>query len=102
MPSPLKKTKQQEKKYISPYNPLSKPLLFLTLIFLLGKIDGNVGHSIPGVVDTNEQQHNRHRTDDEECQCWIAWQHNRRNDERCIGDERKCHMPQPVFQHWFI
>jgi len=77
-------------------------MLVLALVLWPGEFDGNVGHGIPRVVDANEQEQHRHRTGDEQCRRRIAWEYDRRDDECCVGDERKDHMPQPVFQYRLI
>ena len=76
--------------------------LVLVLVLRPGELDGNVGNGIPGVVDANEQEQNSNRTDDEQCRHRIAQEHNCRDEEGGVGDERKDGMPQPVFQHRLI
>src|SRR5438309_10953774 len=76
--------------------------LVLTLVLRLGEFDGNIGHVIPGVVDTDEQQQHRSRGDDEQCRCRIAWEQKRCDEEGGVGDERKDRMPEPVFQYRLI
>src|SRR6266571_3051501 len=76
--------------------------VILTLVLRLRELDSNVGNGIPGVVDADEQEQNRNRTDAEQCQRRIAREHNRRDDECCVGNERKDRMPQPVFQYRLI
>src|SRR2546425_3513953 len=76
--------------------------LVLMLVLRLGEFDGNIGHVIPGVVDADEQQQHRSRSDDEQCRRRLDWKQKRRDDEPGIGDERQDRMPEPVFQHWFI
>src|SRR5216683_6233569 len=76
--------------------------LVLTLVLRLGEFDGNIGQVIPGVVNADEQEQHRCRGDDEQGRCWIAWEHDRRDEEGSVGDQWKDDMPQPVFQHWFI
>src|SRR6266516_3857896 len=80
----------------------TRTILVLALVLRLGALKGNVGHGIPRVVDTDEQEQNRSSTDDEQCWRRIAWEHHRRDDKCGVGDERKSRMPQPVFQHRLI
>ena len=47
-------------------------MLVLTLVLRLGALDGDVGNGIPRVVDADEQEQHRNRTDDEQCQRRIA------------------------------
>ena len=77
-------------------------MLVLTLVLRLSVLDGNVGNGIPRVMDADEQEQHRHRTDAEQCRHRIAREHKRRDDECRVGDERKDRMPQPVFQHRYI
>ncbi len=77
-------------------------MLVLTLVLQLATIDGDVGNGIPRVVDPDEQEQKRGGTDDEQCRYRIAWEHYRGDDECCVGDERQCRMPQPVFEHRLI
>src|SRR5438552_11348663 len=77
-------------------------MLVLARVLWLGALDGNVGHGIPRVVDTDEQEQHRSRSDDEQCRRRMAWEHHRRDDECGVGDERKDRIPQPVFQHRLI
>ena len=74
-------------------------MLVLALVLRLGLLEDNVGNGIPRVVDTDEQEQNRSSTGDEQRRCRIAREHNCRDDECGVGDERKDRMPQPVFQH---
>ncbi len=74
-------------------------MLVLALVLGLGEYDGSVGHVIPRVVDADEQEQHRRRSDDEQGRCRMAWEQKRRDDEGGVGDERKNRMPQPVFQH---
>src|SRR2546423_6425516 len=74
----------------------------LTLVPWLRELDGKVGNGIPRVVDAGEQEQKRNGSDDEQCQRRIAQEHNRRDDECCVGNERKDRMPQPVFQYRLI
>ncbi len=77
-------------------------MLVLALVLGPGEFDGNVGHVIPRVVDADEQEQHRYRSDDEQGRCRMAREQNRRDDEGGVGDERKDRMPQPVFQHRLI
>lgn len=62
-------------------------MLFLTLV--LGReFDGCIGHVIPRVVDADEQEQERCRSDDEEGRCRVDWEQKRRDDEGGVGDER--------------
>src|SRR6266702_2472106 len=74
----------------------------LTLVLPLRELDGKVGNGIPRVVDAGEQEQQRNRSDDEQCWRRIAQEHNRRDDECGVGNERKDRMPQPVFQYRLI
>src|SRR2546421_8026051 len=74
----------------------------LTLVLRLREPDGNVGNGIPRVVDADEQEQKRNRSDDEQCRRRIAQETNRRDDKCCVGNERKDRMPQPVFQYRLI
>ncbi len=74
-------------------------MLVLALVLRLGEVDGNVEHGIPRVVDADEQEQHRHCADDEQCRHRMAWEHNRRDEECGVGDERQDRIPQPVFQH---
>src|SRR5258708_6701885 len=76
--------------------------LVLTLVLRLGELKDKVGHVIPGVVDADEQEQHRCRSDDEQCRRRMDWKQKRRDDEPGIGDQRQDRMPEPVFQHWFI
>src|SRR5216683_7005088 len=76
--------------------------LVLTLVLRLGEFDGNIGQVIPGVVDADEQEQHRCRSDDEQCRCWIDWKRNRRDDDGGVGEQRKDRMKQPVFHHRLI
>src|SRR5260221_14625528 len=76
--------------------------LVLRLVLPLGEFEGNIGHIIPGVVDADEQQQHRCRSDDEQCRCWMAWEQQRRDDEGGVGDQRKDRMEKPGFQHRLI
>src|SRR6266566_2674527 len=76
--------------------------LVLMLVLRLVEFGGNIGHVIPGVVDADEQEQHRCRSDDEQSRCRIAWEHNRRDDEGGVGDQRKDRMKQPVFHHRLI
>ncbi|MFL5698864.1 MAG: hypothetical protein ACJ797_17420, partial [Ktedonobacteraceae bacterium] len=80
----------------------SQTILVLTLVLRLGALDGNVDHGIPRIVDAGEQKQKRSRTDAEQCRRRIAREHNRRDDECCVGNERKDRIPQPVFQYRLI
>src|SRR5947209_10097065 len=80
----------------------ARTMLVLTLVLRLGELDDKVGHGIPGVVDTDEQQQNGSRGDDEQCWHRIAWDHKCCDEEGGVGDERKDRMPEPVFQHRLI
>jgi hypothetical protein len=71
----------------------SEEILVLTLVLRLGELDDNIGNVIPRVVDADEQEQNRSRSDAEQCRRRIAREHNRRDDECCVGDERKERMP---------
>src|SRR5436305_15199085 len=73
--------------------------LVLTIVLWLDEFDGNIGHVIPGVVDADEQEQLRGRSDDEQCRYRIACKENRRDDESGVGDQRKARMKQPVFEH---
>ncbi len=42
-------------------------LLVLALVLRLGVLKGKVGHGIPGVVNTDEQEQNRSSSDDQQC-----------------------------------
>src|SRR5258707_8062815 len=85
-----------------PRRRASEAMLVLTLILRLGLLEDNVGNGIPRVVDADEQEQHRHRTDAEQGRHRIAREQKRRDDECCVGDERKYRMPQPVFQHRLI
>src|SRR5947208_4978 len=76
--------------------------LVLALVLGPGEFDGNVGHVIPRVVDANEQEQHRSRSDDEQCRHRITWEHHRRDEEGGVGDQRQDRMPQPVFQYRLI
>src|SRR6266567_6879134 len=76
--------------------------LVLMLVLRLVEFGGNIGHVIPGVVDADEQEQHRCRSNDEQCRYWIAWKQNRRDDDGGVGDQRKDRMKQPVFQHRLI
>src|SRR5260221_7422685 len=76
--------------------------LVMRLVLALGQFEGKIGHIIPGVVDADEQQQHRCRSDDEQCRCRMAWEQKRRDDEGSVGDQRKDRMKQPVFQHRLI
>src|SRR6266536_6725829 len=80
----------------------ARRMLVLALVLLPGEFDGRVGHVIPRVVDADEQEQYRCRSDAEECRCRMDWEQKRRDDEDGVGDERQDGMPQPVFQHWLI
>jgi len=45
-------------------------LLVLALVLRLGVLKGKVGHDIPGVVNTDEQEQNRSSSDDQQCKFW--------------------------------
>ena len=77
-------------------------MLVLALVLRPGEVEGNVDHVIPRVVDTDEQEQHRSRSDDEQCRCRMAWEHYRRDEEGSVGDQRKDRMPQPVFQYRLI
>src|SRR5258708_39068187 len=77
-------------------------MLVLTLVLRLSVLDDNVGNGIPRVVDADEQEQHRHRTGAEQGRHRIAQEQKRHDDEYCVGDERKYHIPRPVFQHRLI
>src|SRR5689334_23173464 len=79
-----------------------RSLLVLTLVLHLGALDGNVGHSIPGIMNADEQKQNRCRSDAEQGRYRIAWEHNCRDDDDYVRDEWKYDMPQPIFQYRLI
>ncbi len=76
--------------------------LVLPLIVPLSNIKSNIGDSIPGVVDADEQQQNRCPTDDEHRGYWLMGEYSRRDEERGIRGKRAYDMPEPVFQHRLI
>src|SRR5579859_4774738 len=82
--------------------PFEILLLVLALVLRLRELQDKVGHIIPRVVDSDEQEQKRCRANDERCQHGIGWEHNCGDDECRVGDERKDRMPYPVFQHWLI
>ena len=46
------------------------PMLVLALVLRLGVLKGKVGHDIPGVVNTDEQEQKRSSSDDQQCKFW--------------------------------
>src|SRR5438874_6077419 len=77
-------------------------VFLLILVVLLETLDGNVGHSLPGIVDTNEEEQNCHCSDAEECWNRIDQKENSCDEQYGVRDERKNRMPQPIFQHRLI
>ena len=80
------------------------PFLFGVLfpkfvILRLGAFEGRIGHDIPCVVDTNEEEQHRYRSDDEQGRYRLSREHNRRDDEGGVRDERQDRIPQPVGEH---
>ena len=69
------------------------------VILRLGALEGRVGHGIPCVVDANEQEQHRYRSDDEQGRYPLSREHNRRDDEGGVRDERQDRIPQPVGEH---
>ncbi len=58
-----------------------------------GELKGNVCHDIPRVVDADEQQQHRSRSDDVQGRCRVTWEQNRRDDEGGVGDQRQERIP---------
>src|SRR6516162_2270551 len=68
--------------------------LFPRLVILgLRAFEGRVGHHIPCVADANEQEQHRYRSDDEQGRYRLTREHNRRNEQGGIGDERQDRVP---------
>jgi hypothetical protein len=78
------------------YEDITTLSLVLTLVLMMDVLDRKVGHRIPRVVDTNEQEQNRRSGDDEECRHWIDWEYDRRDEERSIGGKWEDCVPQPI------
>ena len=77
-------------------------LLVLARVLGPGAFEGRVGHDIPRIVDADEQEQHRSRSDDEHCWGRVTWEQNRRDDEGGVGDERQDRVPQPVGEHRLI
>src|SRR5262245_28694888 len=62
----------------------------------------NINDPIPGVMYADEQQKERACTDGEERWRWGTIKEQCGQEQRDIGNERKCIMPDPIFEHWSV
>jgi hypothetical protein len=70
-----------------------RTFLIPALVFRMGALDGQVGHEIPRVMDTDKQEHDHDRTDEIQSQRRIRWERNRGGNKYDIRDERKYDIP---------
>lgn len=57
-----------------------------------------VGDGVPGVVNADEKQQERNRSDRKQSLAFIGRGGERREDERSVRDKREQHVKQPIFE----